>query len=295
MTCPCESGLAPSACCRRPSGGYYKAPEPYEPAPPLTGFSHPQCYLRDTRNCCETLENEHYVSAVVLRTIGPSLCVSGFSWVRGGLSREIPVEQFTSRVLCARHNRALDRIDTEGGRFVQWIRDFCNTAITPGRARVLFSGHDIERWCLKTFLGLVAAGILQSSLGQVIRRVVVSSEVIDFFSGRVADEWGRGMWIRTDPQRSVHTELAISGLPIWNQATNQVFGTTFNFFGFDFLYSTAPITAADSVFRPSHIKLRRPNGIYTIELSWAPGVLHSGPVEYNWRRRGAPKPASSGA
>jgi hypothetical protein len=295
MTCPCESGLAPSACCRLSGGSWYKVHEPFEPTPPHTGFSHPKCYLRESHNCSETLENEHYVSDTVLRTIGPTLRVSGLTWVKGGVSRDIPVEQFTARVLCGRHNRALSPIDTQGGRFVRWIRDFCNSSTRPRLARVLLNGHDLERWCLKTFLGLLAAGILKSGPGQVIRRVSVQSEVIDLFFGLVAEEWGRGMWIRTDPKRSVNTELAISGLPVWNQATNQVFGLAFNFFGFDFLYSTAPITAEDSVFRPSHIKFRRPDGVYTIELSWAPGVLHSGPVEYNWRRRGAPKPSSSGA
>ena len=294
MTCPCESGLAPSACCRRSGGSWYKIPEPFEPAPPLTGFSHPKCYLRETRNCCETLENEHPVSATVLRTIGPTLRISGLSWVTGGISRDIPVEKFTARVLCARHNRALSPMDTQGGRFVRSVRDFCNSSTPPPRARVLFSGHDLERWCLKTFLGLLAAGVLHSGPGQVIRRLDSYSQVIDLFFGRVADEWGRGLWVRTDPQRPVNTELAISGVAMWNQATNQVFGLTFNFFGLDFLYSTAPIAVDDSAFRPSHLKFHRPGGLCTIELSWNPGVPHSGPVEFGWVGRGTPNPASSG-
>jgi hypothetical protein len=293
MTCPCESGLAPSACCRRPGGGWYKVPEPFEPAPPLTRFAHPNCYMYPTYDCSGTLENEHYVSATALRTIGPILRVSGFSWVKGSLSRDIPVEQFTSRVLCARHNRALDRIDTQGGRFVQWIRDFCNTAVTPRRARVLFNGHDLERWCLKTFLGLLATGSMYGGPGQVIRRVSASPHVLDLFFGRVDDVWGRGLWVRTDPRRPVNTELAISGAAVVNHANHQVLGLTFNFFGFDFAFSITPATVEDSVFRPSQLKFRRPGGLCTIELSWAPGVSHSGSVEFNWRGRGAPKRTSS--
>jgi len=293
MTCPCESGLAPSACCRRSGGGWYKVPKPFEPAPPLTGFAHPKCYLHPTYNCCETLENEHYVSAMVLRTIGPTLRVSGFSWVKGDMSKDIPIEQFTSRVLCTRHNRALSPIDSEAGRFVRCIRDFCNSSTLPPRARVLFSGHDLERWCLKTFLGLLAAGILQSGPGQAIRRVHISPQIIDLFFGRIADEWGRGLWVRTHSLRPVHTELAISCMPVWNQVTNQVLGLTFNFFGFDFAFSTTPTAVDDSVFRPSHLKFHRPGGLCTIELSWAPGVPHSGPVEWDWGGRNTAKATSS--
>jgi hypothetical protein len=292
MTCPCESGLAPRACCRQSGGGWYKAPEPFEPASPLTGFSHPKCYLRDTHNCCEILENEHYVSAVVLRTIGPLLRVSGPTWVKGGISRDIPVEQFTSRVLCARHNRALGSIDAQGGRFVQWMRDFCNTSITPRLSRVLLSGHDVERWCLKTFLGLMAAGILRSDPGQVIHRVNVHSEVVDLSFGRIADEWGRGLWVRSDPQRVVNIEYAISMGPVLDLATNRIFGLTFNFFGVDFVFAIAPFSVANAVFRPSQFIVRRPGGICTIEFSWAPGVPHSGPVRYDWLGRGTPKATS---
>jgi hypothetical protein len=293
MTCPCESGLAPSACCRRSGGGWHKAPEAVEPVPPPTGFSHPKCYLRESRNCSQTLENEHYFSAVALKTIDLTLRVSGFPWVKGDISKAIPIEQFTSRVLCSRHNRALSPIDTQGGRFVRWIRDFCNSSAPPPRARVLFSGHDLERWCLKTFLGFLAAGVLQSSPGQAIRRVNVSPQVIDLFFGRVADEWGRGLWVRTDPQRPVSTELALSLSPMCNQVTGGLFGLTFNFFGFDFACSTAPIALGDSVFRPSHLKFHRPGGLCTIELSWALGVPHSGPVEWDWVGQNAPKPTSS--
>ena len=293
MTCPCESGLAPSACCRRSGGRWYKVPDPFEPAPPLTGFAHPQCYLHPTYDCSETLENEHYVTATVLRTIGSTLRVSGFSWVKESISRDIPVEQFTARVLCSRHNRALSPIDTQGGRFVRWIRDFCNSSTPPSRARVLFSGHDVERWCPKTFLGLMAAGTLKSGPGQVIRRVSVSPQVIDLFFGRVLDEWGRGLWVRTDPQHTVNTELAISCEAVVDRATNQVLGLTFNFFGFDFAFSIVPTTVDDSVFRPSHLKFHMPGGLYTIELSWAPGVPHSGPVEWDWGGRNTGKSTSS--
>jgi hypothetical protein len=294
MTCPCESGLAPRACCRKPGGSWYKTPERFAPDPPPTGFSHPKCYLHVSRDCNQTLSNEHYFSASALKTVGLTLRVSGVPWIKDGISKALPVAGFTARVLCTRHNQAFSPIDTQGGRFVQWIRDFCSLSTSPSRAMVLFSGHDLELWCLKTFLGFLAAGVLQSDPGQIIRRVKVDPQVIDLLFGRVAHEWGRGLWIRNDPQRLVNTELALSGMPALNRLTKQVFGLTFNLFGFDFLYSIAPITVEDSVFRPSHFRFHRPDGVCTIEMSWAPGVPHSGPVECDGSRRGTPDPRSLG-
>jgi hypothetical protein len=278
----------------RSGGGWYKAPERLAPDPPPTGFSHPKCYLRESRDCSQTLSDEHYFSANALKTVAPMLQISGVPWVKGGISNPIPVERFTSRVRCKRYNEAFSPIDAQGGRFVRWVRDFCNLSASPRLARVLFNGHDIERWCLKTFLGLLAAGILQIAPNQVIRQVYFPPQVVDLLFGRVADEWGRGLWIRTDPQRLVSTDLALSVSVVSRPGTIRLTGLTFNLFGFDFAYLTTLIPVEDSVFRPSHFRFHRPDGVYTIEFLWAPGVPHSGPVECHSSGRATPELPSSG-
>src|SRR5688572_19869751 len=93
MTCPCESGRRPRACCRRSNASWYKSPGSFEPSPPATGFSHPDCFLNVTQDCNQTITGEHYVSDVALGTIDTFLRVSGFPWTQA--PRIIPVGGLT--------------------------------------------------------------------------------------------------------------------------------------------------------------------------------------------------------
>lgn len=286
MLCPCESGADAASCCKRSSAKWYKSPENFLPKPPITGFSNPGCYLNHFGDCAHSLSNEHYISAAALKVMGTVLRVTGFPWITDGESKNISVNRLSSGVLCTRHNNAFSHLDTQGGRFVRWVREFCDSSASPALDMVLFNGLDIERWCLKTFLGLVSSASLQIVPGQIIRNINNISRCVDLLIGHVTDEKGRGLWIRTDADRIVKADLSLSVSPISKLGTNQLYGLTFNILGFDFLYSTAPINVENSVFRPSQIKFRSPTRLYTIKISWPPGVIHSGlSVECQWRGR----------
>jgi hypothetical protein len=61
----------------------------------------------------------------------------------------------TTNCLCKAHNSALSPIDTQGARFFEAIQK-CGTTDTGPTYKFLFSGHDIERWMLRT---LAAFGV----------------------------------------------------------------------------------------------------------------------------------------
>src|SRR5688500_15498052 len=108
MTCPCESGLRPRACCRRSNGSWYKDPEPFEPPSPVTGFSHPDCYLNVTQNCSQKITGEHSISETALESIHTVVKVSGVPWLLA--PKDIPVRSLTSNILCERHNSTFSPI-----------------------------------------------------------------------------------------------------------------------------------------------------------------------------------------
>lgn len=286
MLCPCESGSDASECCQRSDGSWYKSPEIFQLKPPPTGFSNPRCYLNHLGDCDHNLSDEHYISAAALNVVGAVLRLTGLPWLKDGESKSIPVDRIISRVLCTRHNNAFSPLDAQGSRFVRWLREFCDSSASPALNMVLFNGLDIERWCLKTFLGLISSNNLQLNLGQVIRKINNMPRCIDLLLGRVPEKLGRGLWIRTEADHMVNSDLSLAVFPISKLGTNQLFGLRFNILGFDFLYSTAPINVEDSVFRPSQIKFRSPNRLCTIKISWPPNIVHSiSSVEYHWKGR----------
>jgi hypothetical protein len=284
MTCPCESGRRPRACCRRSNGSWYKLPESFEPPAPPTGFSHPDCYLNVTQDCNQTITGEHYVSDTALKTIAPVLHISGFPWLQA--PRDIPIGRLTSKILCERHNAAFSAIDTEGGRFFRWIRDFASSS-TPlhHRTMVLFSGHDIERWFLKTFLGLLVSHNLENSHGQIIGSARNIPDAVKLLFGRIPDTWGRGLWVRGDDRVIVDANRRLIASPVTMEGTKGLFGLYLNIHGFEFHYLTSPYPMPNHVFRPSHLKFHRPDCVADIELSWAPDAPRSDAAEWYWERK----------
>lgn len=285
MNCPCESGLKSTECCLLPDGVWYKNPTSFTPQPPQTGFSHPDCYLLHTEDCSTKMSDEHYVSETVLKAVDNVLKITGVPWLRPGESKKIPASSFYRKILCIRHNKAFSHIDAQGGRFVKWIKMLCNSSISPLHPLTIFNGLDIERWLLKTFWGLLFSAILQVAPGKTIKKVKNTPRMVDLLFGRIPDKWGRGLWVRTDPKLAVDTQLSLSVSPVSKPGTNQLFGFTLNIFGFDFLYSTAPINVETSVFRPSEIIFERHKSVSKIILSWPPNLSHSGPIEWCWAGR----------
>lgn len=65
------------------------------------------------------------------------------------------------KVLCSSHNGALSPLDRVGGKFFRSV-GYAHKHLAEGegvrpRLLTLFNGHDLERWMLKTLVGLIAS------------------------------------------------------------------------------------------------------------------------------------------
>ena len=83
--CPCGSGNAIADCHLDVDGRFRKHLPPLRPPGSPTGFSHPNCYLRETYDCSEQISREHYISRSVLEQLGSVLRVSGMPWLATSL------------------------------------------------------------------------------------------------------------------------------------------------------------------------------------------------------------------
>src|SRR5260370_30080477 len=68
--CPCGTGKTLAHCCLQFDGTIYKERASIRPPGPVTGYSHPGCYLSFTENCDEKLTGEHIESRGILAQIG---------------------------------------------------------------------------------------------------------------------------------------------------------------------------------------------------------------------------------
>lgn len=125
--------------------------------------SHPKCYLRDLNCCSQKITAEHFISHAALRVLAEKkIDVSGFPWMQEGESRSVSFESLTVKRLCAAHNNALSPLDAVAGIFFHAIKECGTNSVGPPRKH-LFSGHDIDRWFLKTLAGVASSRNLMSN------------------------------------------------------------------------------------------------------------------------------------
>ena len=154
--CPCGSGDPASRCCLT-TAGFRKVPASTIPRPPRTGSSLQSCYASVLTDCNSRRTREHYISESLLQYLNRTdgLKVSGLAWLE---EKEItlPPGALASTILCDRHNAALSPLDAIAVRLFQAFDE--DRAGGSGKQMLyLFCGHDLERWLLKIFCGVICS------------------------------------------------------------------------------------------------------------------------------------------
>ena len=117
---------------------------------------HSGCYLRDTNACSSKISGEHLLSEGVLKVLAEKQVeITGLPWLKGE-KKILGFAALTSNILCRAHNSALSPIDAIGARFFSAIQS-CGTTTEGLNLAFLFSGHDIERWLLRTVAALAVS------------------------------------------------------------------------------------------------------------------------------------------
>ncbi len=154
--CACGSGLPPRKCCQDIRGLSYRRPLEIAELP-RTGNSLRRCYLGGNSESCSTkISREHYLSASLYRAIGGP---SGKFTIRQGSTDERSLHWKTAgaKILCGDHNALLSGLDATAERLFKYVQNVVEYRGGRSneilRADFLISGHDIERWLLKFFLG----------------------------------------------------------------------------------------------------------------------------------------------
>lgn len=128
-----------------------------------------RCYASSLNNCSGKVTREHYISSGILNLIGNRLQTKGFSWLKGSV-KNLCSKALTSNILCEHHNNVLSELDDTAISFFSTLQRFDKELginnLTKNEKQI-FSGHMIERWFVKLYLGLHWGGHLDSKLSHV--------------------------------------------------------------------------------------------------------------------------------
>lgn len=270
--CPCGSNKKGGECCWTETR-WFKAPAKIDLEATGKHGSHKRCYLRDLNTCSDKLSSEHMISASVLRVIGEDkIAISGVPWLAQGEAREIGIGSLVSNCLCEAHNSALSRLDQVAGRFYRSILDCLETDNAPIR-HYLFSGHDIERWMLKTIAGLAASKNLAAGGQRLPGLFEESIDVADLLQNPSQWRTPMGMYALHKLGDNIATKDRFGVAPLVAKE-GKIGGLLTQMHGImvALLLGKRDDIKGSSLegapYRLEKLKANRTNGQYVIQLSW---------------------------
>ncbi len=195
--CPCGGGEKSYKCCWRGNGCWEKTPVGAINLPGINNLSsvNDRCYLSSFGGCSSKMTREHFVSKNILARVATNSLITienAGHFFRGKERVEIGIDDFVAKVLCDTHNGALGPLDAADGLAFSAIE-----ALVADVKRIadektalesfhISSGLDIERWMIKVFCGLVAAGRIRGSSGQTLQLSDLPSCLLDALLGNTS-------------------------------------------------------------------------------------------------------------
>lgn len=276
--CRCGSERPAKECCLR-GGRWFKVPAPID----LTGAdhqtgSHPKCYLRDLHSCSDTISGEHIISEAVLRAVATEkVSVSGFPWLKGE-EKLLSFSNLTSNCLCTRHNSLLSPLDAAAGAFFNALKLSDLGRSSPSR-RYLFSGHDIERWLLKTLANMVASKNIARDGDRITSVFHPRADVATLLTN--VNSWPRaaGMYFIGKKEEIIFRDDHFWLEPLTIREPAEVVGMKASMQGLEFCFLIVPPDAGTAVvsgnFRPKSASFVHQDVRNCIEFSWDDGLPHA--------------------
>jgi hypothetical protein len=124
----------------------------------MSVYAHPKCYAARLGGCSHVISREHYISHGVLKKLNKRTITIR----ENGAPKEFTAKRFAFEVLCKAHNEALDPLDSLAKQVVTTLLKFDRETVrggsNPMNGGVRVSGWDFERWVVKIYCGVNAAG-----------------------------------------------------------------------------------------------------------------------------------------
>jgi hypothetical protein len=273
--CACDSGKPGGECCWTPTR-WFKAPASIDLRATGHTGSLNKCYLRELGTCSDKVSGEHIISANVLRIVGGDenkIRLTGVPWLPKGETRDIGISSLVSNCLCEAHNHALSQLDAVAGRFYRAIQTSMVDKAAPVRTR-LFSGHDIERWLLKTTAGLAASKYLGAD-GEVLPPLFAGAiDIAELLQDPSAWRSPMGLYVLGVPGQRFRPTNALDVAPLTSATSREIAGLITNIHSLSVALlldrkeaiKDTPVQKAP--YRIEQFNVNTENGRQIVQMSW---------------------------
>jgi hypothetical protein len=237
-----------------------------------TGYQQQKCYLAQTNGCSTKITGEHCISHNLLNKIerlNKTIDVVGLSWLPKDQLVSVGKKSLVSNVLCSQHNAALSPLDDEIGELVESISaidaEYLNEGAKPLKFKV--DGSAVERWILKTILGLVHSGQIHQHSGAPFGVHPKCAELLCVPHARWPAGWG--LYVSTTTSKVYHSS-SFELLPRHNPESGVLLALDLKFNGIEmhFLMGRPDAPGSFGVHRPGALIFQKGSVVSVIELAW---------------------------
>jgi hypothetical protein len=274
--CICGRGMLAGECCL--DGRWWHRKPTALGLVRTNGTALGNCYLADLNGCSDKISREHLISEAVLRVIRKDeLVASGLPWMKEG-EIKIGLNTVVGKCLCTSHNSMLSPLDAEAAKFFRAMEE-CDLHRSGEAKLFLFSGHDIERWLLKTLAGFGStrnfANKGERLPGSFHPLISISCMLQDVSSWPATAGLYYTQKLGEPLLRGDHFWMAPLSTP-----SEELAGMLVSIQGFEFTFLAVPTQAnpelarKSGVYRPQRMVFKMPEVTNVIELPWEDGKQH---------------------
>jgi hypothetical protein len=276
--CPCGSGKPARRCCF--NGRHWHKPATVlglRALPPA--FRAEKCYMKELGSCVGPISGEHLISESVIRVLmaGGEFSVSGLPWLDQGVEKILPVEAFRTNCLCAKHNSALSPLDHAAKFFFASLKSCLE--LNPSTRHAIVSGHDIERWLLKTAKAMAVSKNFARGGERLSGAFAQDAAVLDMLDA--PDHWsgGTGLYCTMNAGDLAENNPRFQLQPATNNQ-GEIEALGLSILGLRFVLMLEPPNLDKHPFlrgaryRPGRIEVAYPSSSNWITMSWDDGRAH---------------------
>jgi hypothetical protein len=276
--CPCGSAKAARFCCFN-GRDWHKAPVILGLKSLPLASKLEKCYMKELGSCAGSISGEHIISKAVIWVLmaDGDFSVSGVPWLEAGQEKILSPKSLTANCLCGKHNSALSPLDAAAQYFFASLKSSLESK-TAGR-HALVSGHDIERWLLKTAKAAAVSKNFAKGRQRLSGIFSRDSAILDMLDDPYHWPDGAGLYCTMNAGDLTENHPRFQLQPFLNDQDEIEF-LGLNILGLRFVLLLEPPDTVkypflrDARYRPGRIVISYPFGANWVSMSWEDGKTH---------------------
>ena len=284
--CPCGSRMRADLCC-------FNGRDWYKPAAPLGLKALPaaqrveKCYMKELGSCVPPISGEHIISDAVCQVLmgDGNFSISGVPWLEAGEVKIIAPLQ--SKCLCRKHNSALSPLDAAAQYFFTSLKSYLEQ--DAGSRHALISGHDLERWILKTAKAAAVSKNLARGRKPLSGAFSRDEAILDMLDAPYHWPEGAGLYCTMNTGDVTENAPRFQFQPFTNEC-DDIEALAVSILGLRFVlmlgspdFNKYP-GLRNAKYRPGRIVISYPNSTNWLTMSWDDGRVHEA-LTVQWVRQ----------